>query len=96
MNALAKLIKSNGIVESVKPRNGKTFSYDELSKFFGGYIELIYPRGKADSILVLNEDGKIIGLPINPLATEILKESGGMPGDVIVGDCLLCHSSQIE
>lgn len=92
----AKIIRTNNIIQEVEPKNGKHFSADELSAIVGGYIEIINAKGSSDSILVLNEDGKKLRLPPNELATKILQESGGIPGDVVVGDCLLCLSSQVK
>jgi hypothetical protein len=91
-----KILYHNGTVQEVQPKNGKKFTYEELTTIVGGYIEIIEPRGKTESLLVLNEDGKLRGLPLNPLATRILVEAGGIPGDVVVGDCLLCLKHQIE
>lgn len=90
---MAKLIKTDNSVTEVSPKNGTDFSLEELQGFVGGYIEIVYPLTGAPkgSILVVNEEGKLIGLPVNGIAT-------GMMGftDTIVGDVLLCDTNQVK
>lgn len=85
---MAKWIKANGEVCDVTPRNGKDFSLDELQAFVHGYIELVYLGN--DMVMVVNEEGKLLGLPRNTKATQMY------PLDIIVGDVLVCHSNQID
>lgn len=54
-------------------------SLEEAQKAVGGYVEII-PVG--DGQLLVNEEGRIAGLPINPQASE----AAGQP---IVGNALL-------
>ena len=43
--------------------------YEEVSKFVGGMVECItFPNG---DLLLINEEGKLINLPLNPEATAI-------------------------
>jgi len=43
--------------------------YKEVSKFVGGMVECItFPNG---DLLLINEEGKLIGLPLNPEATAL-------------------------
>ena len=43
--------------------------YKEVSKFVGGMVECVqFPNG---DLLLLNEEGKLIGLPLNPEATAL-------------------------
>lgn len=88
----AKLIKTDGTIENVEPKNGTDFSLDEMQKFVGGYIEVAYPPSEHGAIMVVNEEGKLRGLPINKLASKAYFPNQ----DVIVGDVLLCHTSQIK
>lgn len=55
----------------------------------GGLIEpLPLPRFGGD--VILNEEGKLIGLPFNSIATDVALLSGGLdPRDVIVGDVVV-------
>ena len=43
--------------------------YKEVSKFVGGMVECItFPNG---DLLLINEEGKLINLPLNPEATAL-------------------------
>ena len=43
--------------------------YKEVSKFVGGMVECVqFPNG---DLLLLNEEGKLTGLPLNPEATTL-------------------------
>lgn len=68
-----------------------TSSQDELEQIqsaVGGYFE---PLGIANSALLLfNEDGKRLGLPLNTMATALARQAGALPDDdSIVGEVLL-------
>ncbi len=53
------------IVDDVKDEP----KYKEVSKFVGGMVECItFPNG---DLLLINEEGKLIGLPLNPEATAL-------------------------
>ena len=42
-------------------------NYKEVSKFVGGMVECVtWPNG---DLLIINEEGKLMGLPLNPEAT---------------------------
>ncbi len=83
----AKIIKANGLIRDITPA-GDTFTLAELKEIVGGYIELVWlPHGM---VLVVNEDGKMNGLPVNVVATELYK------ADVLVGDVLLCNENLIK
>lgn len=95
---MALLIKSEDYVTSyelVKPK-GKTFSLEELQKFVGGYIEIVHVAdGKL--CMVVNEEGKINHLPMNPVATRLFSVLAPAPiNDFIVGNVLICGSDEIE
>lgn len=49
-----------------------------------------------DALMVLNEDGKLQGLPINQIATDLLVVNYPKSTDVIVGDVLICSQEEIE
>lgn len=74
----------------VAPKNGTDFQLDELQEFVGGYIEIVTARD--GRLIVLNEEGKLNGLPVNVVATILY----GNPDDAIVGDVLVCSPTQIE
>ncbi len=87
-------LKADGQMIPVAPNNGKAFDLDELQQMVGGYIEVIgLPDGKS---LVINEEGKLTGLPMNVNATRVFEAVFGAGSDVIVGDAVLVEKGQIE
>jgi hypothetical protein len=90
---MAKLIKTDGSVQTIKPLNNETFSLQELQGFVGGYIEII--SLKDNTYMVLNEEGKLEGLPINDVATNIWVKNFGQT-DYIVGNVLIADNTQIN
>ena len=91
---MARIIFSNGVVIEISPKNGTDFQLDELQKFVGGYIEVV-PLDRTGEIMVLNEEGKLIGLPPNMNATAYLAQNSRF-ADFIVGDVLVCDSGQVR
>jgi Domain of unknown function (DUF3846) len=87
----AKILYANGNVEEVEPANGKTFTLAELKAIVGGYIEIVRPNNFDTLYLIVNEEGKLMGLPININATTIYDMK-----DQIVGDALVCFVKEIE
>lgn len=61
---------------------------EDLQEIVGGYIEFLRFPGRNDVACFVNEDGKLIGLPENRRATEIL--SPLYPGDFIAGPLVIC------
>lgn len=88
---MAKLLKSDGTIMEVEPKNGHDFSLEELQVMVGGIIDLI--KFRTGRWLVVNDDGRNLGLPLNAFATLLYRLNGG---DFIVGDAVLCESWQIE
>ena len=86
---MAEIIRANGERKLVEPMNGKDFQLSELQKVVGGFIEIV--RTKDGRLMVINEEGKLEGLPINELATELYQYN-----DIIVGDVLVCNRNQIK
>ena len=88
MATLLKVIRGGQAVveKAVEPENGSDFSLKELQTMVGGCIEIVnLPSGK---IMVVNEEGRLIGLPINSIATELY-------GGLIVGNALVCNKNQV-
>lgn len=88
----AKIIYANGTNKDVAPKNGKDFSYEELREIVDGYIEIVQPKDPK-KIMVINEEGKLLGLELNLEATKLY---GQFPFDVIVGDVLYCDSDMVK
>ena len=85
-------IKSNGTIVPVKPKDGKYFSLEEMYQYTnGGPIQMV--ATKDGRIMILNEEGKLTGLPLNKKATELYKYGSHDP---IVGDVLVCDEKYLE
>src|SRR5712692_148041 len=74
---MATIYRPDGTNQEVQPANGRSFTLDELQLIVGegtdegrGYIEIV-PCKDRKHILVLNEEGKLLGLPINARASEL-------------------------
>lgn len=90
---VGRIIRANGRVELVEPKDGKKFSLDELQAVVGGYIELVrLSRGRD---MWINEEGKLNELPINLAATKLWHEVYG-PNDIIVGDVMVTGKGATE
>ena len=76
---MAKLFKTDGTVEDVKPK-GKKFKLEEMQKLVGGYIEAV-PGSKL--LAYCNEEGQLQELPFNKRASEYFHQ-------VLVGNVLVC------
>lgn len=77
------------------PTEGKTFGLSQLQEIVGGLIQII-PLNKKEKFMVLNEEGKLEGLPHNKLAQEIWDEEFGKDTDFVVGNVLICEPSMID
>ena len=77
-----------------KPINGKEMSLEEMQKIVGGYIQIV-PLSKSNKILILDEEGKLKGYPINELATDIWEENYGET-DVIVGNVIIADDDEVK
>mgnify|MGYP001576913111 CR=1 FL=1 len=88
-----RLIKPDGSVEPYPPK-GKTYTLEELQKAVGGYIEILHPPDRA-LLMVINEEGKLQGLPPNEAATRLMGDRL-LPGDYIVGNALVCWNKDID
>jgi hypothetical protein len=90
----AILISVNGRESPVTPAHGPRFTLEELQALVGGTIEFIdLPDHK---VMVLNEEGKMRGLPSNPAATLRMAGAGTMPSDYAVGDVVIVDAAQLS
>lgn len=85
---MAYIMKAGAPRVFVEPKNGTDFSLEELQKIVGGYIEIV--NLNEEYIMVVNEEGKLLGLPINSGAT-IMAQRG-----LIVGDVLVCRREEVK
>ena len=83
---MAYLLKSDGTrVENV----GTSLSV--LQGLVGGYIEIVKTKDGKD--MVVNEDGKSQGLPLNEEATAMYVYGDS---DVILGDVVICEKRELK
>ena len=83
-----KILKVKGRDKYVMPKNGHDFDLWELQEIVGGYVEFI-PLTE-HRVMIVDEDGKVKGKPVNAKATKLLEKSL-IKLDVIVGDALVCE-----
>ena len=95
---MAVLLRSDGRVEIVIPK-GNVFTLEEIQGYVGGYIEAVYAInatlreiGTFD-VMIINEDGKRLELPVNLMASAIYEHGARDP---IVGDVVLCKLENAE
>jgi hypothetical protein len=90
-------LRVNEEPEDVFPRNGKAFTLQELQKFVasGHPDPMIQILDCKKFFIVIHEEGKVIGLPINDLATSFFQTCFG-PVDVVVGDALIARKDTIR
>ena len=74
--------------------------YKAVSKFVGGMVEAVtFPNG---DLLLLNEEGKLIGLPLNLEATAIWRETFDNDNyitgrdDFVVGSAILIKKQALN
>ena len=72
---------------------GASFTLLELQLIVGGYIEAVPTHD--GRVMVCNEDGKRLNLPVNHAATLILHVAGGMPDDFVVGNVLIATKEEL-
>lgn len=94
---MALLLKANGRIDAITPAHGRTFTLAELHAYVGGYIEVVRAPDTegARAWFVCNEDGKRLQLPVNQIASLGYWQAGGVPGDPVVGDVVLCNDREI-
>lgn len=83
----------NGDFQETQPKNGTTFELEELQEVVGGYIELV--RLNDGRIIVVNEDGLNLNLPVNIEATNILRRDHST-AQYIVGNAIVCDADMVE
>jgi len=82
---MATLISVDGKTQFVEPKNKGVFDLEELQAFVGGRIEFV-TLDETRSLCV-NEEGKLLDLPLNQLATAFA--SPYLRNDYIAGPALV-------
>lgn len=61
-------------------------SLETMQKIVGGTIQAIYPFDNPEVALVCNDEGKLLGLPLN----RALRDKSGNIYDIIAGTFFIC------
>ena len=89
---MSDVLVKDGCMSPIKPMNGRDYSLLELQTYVDGDVEFVYfENGK---ILVVDEDGKLKGKPVNHIATGWLNVAGYH--DYICGSALLVDGKHIR
>ena len=91
---MAFIISTNHEIQRVIPDDPSGyFKLAQLQAIVGGYIEAVYIDGPEGlpRCMVIHEEGKLIGLPVNQLATMMAHSwnAGIATDDFIVGPALI-------
>lgn len=76
------------------PVNGTDYQLDELHSIVNGHIDVLVSQDGKE-MMVLNEEGKVLGLPINKEATRWYVKNFGAT-DYIVGNVLICKRTHVK
>lgn len=69
--------------------------YESIGKTVGGWIEIVHPKLlPAPYCMVVNEEGLLLGLPMNPLGSVLYETF--LHGNPIVGNLVLCKEGIVE
>ncbi len=66
---MATIMYPDGTSQQVQPLNGRVFKLAQLNDIVGSDVEIVNTRD--GRIMVINEEGKLLGLPRNEQATAI-------------------------
>jgi hypothetical protein len=89
---MATLLAVDGAMTPVTPADAsKGLSLDEMHECVNGFIEVVYLT--QPEVLVINDTGKLEGMPINVRATLLYWAANPMAAgvDPICGPALLCE-----
>ena len=89
---MATVYDVDGSRRLVQPAQPPTFTLQELQHLVGGDIECVFLSGS--EILVINEEGKLQGLPYNRSATQRVADRL-VPGDYIAGPAVLVTEQEM-
>jgi hypothetical protein len=87
-----EIIHVDGTREPYPSADGRKYTLEELKKAIGGgYIQIVQTRD--NRLMVIDEEGKLKGFPVNPVATALYRYGAQDP---IVGDVLVCDNGTID
>lgn len=80
---MAVLIKVDGTKEQLTPKDDGTVSLELLQSSIGGWIEQIKVPFTQNSVLIVDEEGRLKNKQLNQNASVLVRKP-------IVGDAVLC------
>lgn len=87
-----EVIRVNGTRQEYLPADGRHYTLEEMQKAIGGgYVQIV--QTKDGRLMVIDEEGKIKGFPVNTVATRLYRFGDQDP---IVGDVLVCDKRNIK
>ena len=89
----AVVVKTDGTAQLVPCDASKTLSLDKLHDLVGGNIEVVRASRIAPLVMIINEEGRLLNLPLNKNATAWQSAIHGcqqIVGDVVV----MCQSGE--
>ena len=89
----ATLYTPNGGEKDIISKVRNKLSLEEMQKLVGGYIEIV--RLNDGRIIIVNEDGLSLNLPVNIEATNILRRDHSTT-EYIVGTAIVCDADMVE
>lgn len=87
---MALIIKTDGTIE-IRTLKG---TLEELQGLVGGMIQIVPIRYKGYTSLMCNEEGLLIDLPLNVVATTAVGDQ--VFGNMLVGDIVLMKEGEVE
>jgi hypothetical protein len=91
---MATLLTPDGSISEVTAR-GQSFTLDEMHSLLScSLIQAVFLRD--GRIMWIDEEGKCKPHRINPSATDLLHQAGGMPDDYIAGAALITKRCEVE
>ena len=87
-----EIIRVDGSRLPYPPGNGRHYTLEEMKKAIGGgLIEIVHT--KDGRLMVIDEEGKLKGFPVNQVATALYRYGDQDP---IVGDALVSEDRNID
>lgn len=92
---MAWVFYHSGGSKKLEPKTPPYFSLEELRDIVEGDIQAVPLRD--GRWLIINDSGKIKGLPANQPATEVMHAASDIAkDDIIVGNALLCLPGELD
>lgn len=97
------IVQPDGTRADYPPKNGHTYEYEELrdlpfliEQSPHGWIEIVHPKATPAVQLVIDEEGMLKGMAINPLATAFYNPTWQTDGgNCIHGPALVCRRGMV-